>query len=127
MGTMNKKKYIALGVISSVLTITAIAFQNFTGSEATKVQDKSSKSLTDALSAALKSAEADTTEKQIALNVEPSQIEQSAFKKRKKPDVIMGSDEALTETNVNWVPKEQVPTQEIEDSVAPEINDTPAE
>lgn len=121
MGKTNKRKLMALGVISSVLAITTIAFQNFTANETGKAIGASD-SLTNALSAALKSAEADTTAKQIALNVEPTQIEKSALKKHKKPEVIIGSDAALTENNANWVPKETEAAPEMNDSIGDELH-----
>lgn len=107
MAKINKKKLLGIGTICFALAITAISFQNFTINETTKELGKSSGSLTDALTAALKSAEADTTERQIALNVEPSQIQKAAFKKRRNPDVILGSD-----NNPNWYSKERSPASE---------------
>lgn len=119
MSKTNKRKLMALGLISSVLGITTIAFQNFTVNES----GKSGNTLTDALSAALKTAESDTTAKQMALNVEPTQIEKSALKKHRRPDVIVGDSEALTETNPNWVPKETETQVEVEDSIGAELSD----
>lgn len=128
---MNKKKLVAFGVISSVLTMTMVAFQNFTVNVGTSENEptrspSSSSSLTDAISAALKSAEADTAAKQIALNVEPQQIEKASLRKKRTPNVIMGSDEALNEVNPHWAPKEDMAEEsDVEDNIGSELEDKP--
>lgn len=112
----------ALTMIAGVLGSLTIAFQNFTGNEAGP--QKSAPSLNDALSAALKSADAETTAQQLALNVEPTQVEKANLKKHRDPQAIIDKTESLEESNTDWVPKEVHRDTTPEDSVAEEISDT---
>lgn len=120
MGKYNMRKILALTVIASVLGTIAIGFQNFTANESA---EKKAPSLNDALSAALQSAEADSTARQIALNVEPTQIEKKSLKKHRDPSAIIDGTDSLQETRTDWVPKETHLDETPEDSVADEIGD----
>lgn len=120
MGKYNMRKFLALSVIASALGAIFISFQNFTAND---VGSKST-SLTDALSAALKTAEADTTAQQMALNVEPTQVEKKSFRKHRDPQAIVDGTESLEESKTDWVPKETHTDTTPEDSIADEISDT---
>lgn len=113
------RKFLALSVIGAVLGTMTIAFQNFTANE-----KKSAPSLNDAIGAALKSAEADSTAQQIALNVEPSQVERNHLKRNRDPQAIVDKTEMLEEGKTDWVPKETHKDTTPEDSVADEIQDS---
>lgn len=123
MRKLNTRKLAAMALISMTLGSMTIAFQNFTANETDRAASKKEPSLNDAISAALKTAEADTTAKQLALNVEPMQIEKESLKKHRKPSAIVDQTETLTEVNPTWVPKDTETHHEVEDTIDTELND----
>ncbi|MCC6137308.1 MAG: hypothetical protein IT287_01650 [Bdellovibrionaceae bacterium] len=103
MNKYNKRKIYSLILIGAGIATMTFAFQNFTANEADK---KEGPSLYDALAAAANSAELESKEKKIALNVEPDQIEKASLRKPRNPKAIIDDSNALVESDVNWAQKD---------------------
>ena len=80
MKNINKRKFTVMISLSMVMGCLVIAFQNFTGSEGA---DSRTKSLSDAMSAAISMAEQDHNASRMALNVDSEHIEKASFRKIK--------------------------------------------
>lgn len=91
MNTFNKRKLGFLVSIGGILGCILVAYQNFTPGEPLK-KDRA-EVLSDAVSAALLTAEKDHTANQVALSVEPNQVEKTSFKRNQTKKVIVVNTE----------------------------------
>ena len=97
MQKTNTKKYIYIFAILTAFSSIFFAFQNFTSLRSEKIGEKTQTVTEDALSAALRSAEADHSQKQVALNVDPDHIEKTSLNVDRRPQTIEVESDHLTE------------------------------
>lgn len=107
----NKRKIAFIFIIVAAISSIFFAFQNFTSFKSEGLSAKESSS-TDSLAAALQSAEQDHQAKQMALNVEPVQIQKANAKERKPqtielPSEIINEVDPLVDGEEYKVPKEE--------------------
>lgn len=112
MKKMNKNKMIAVFTCAAIFGSLMVAFQNFTLTEEKKgsLGDKASNVSVDSLAAALQSAEKDHAASQVALNVEPGQVEKTTLKKGRNISTVEVSAEVTAEhdgSNINLGTDEQ--------------------
>lgn len=110
MKQINKRKFTFIFLMAVGVGSMTVAYQNFTSGPNLSETMKKDASLSDALSAAMQTAEQDHLQKQIALNVEPSQVENNLKKKRQISTVEVQTDMATDdETTARAVKPSRAP------------------
>ena len=105
----NSRKFGFVCLLAAGLGALTVSYQNFTAGEVASIGSTTQRdtSIGDSLSAALQTAEQDHLEKQMAMNVEPSQVEKSLRRGRSISTVEIQADDASdTKESAQAVPRD---------------------